>query len=143
MNLTDEQWQLVRPFLPDPPPHPRGGHPWKENRAVLDGILWVMRTGSPWSHLPPEHPSRKVCRRAYLEWKQSGALQEVLIGLAEDLRYRGHADVGDAFELPPLPQRGTWWWQTYLLLRSPLATALLREDHKVAPSKITPLAHLK
>ncbi len=43
--LTDVQWETLRPFLP--PQKPRTGRPGNDHRTVLEGILWVLRTGSP------------------------------------------------------------------------------------------------
>jgi transposase len=46
------------PFLPTLTRRKDGrGRPWKENRAVLNGILWVLRTGAPWADLPERYPS--------------------------------------------------------------------------------------
>ena len=47
MNLTDEQWRLIEPILPPPSPADRGRPPI-DRRAVLDGILWKIRTDNPW-----------------------------------------------------------------------------------------------
>ena len=51
-DLTDEQWALIGPFLPTLARRKdRRGRPWKENRTVLNGILWILRTGAPWADL--------------------------------------------------------------------------------------------
>jgi transposase len=43
-DLTDEQWALIGGFLPEPVRRADGpGRPWRENRAVLNGILWILR----------------------------------------------------------------------------------------------------
>ena len=44
-ELTDAQWERLRPLLP--PQKPRTGRPARHHRIVLEGILWVLRTGSP------------------------------------------------------------------------------------------------
>jgi hypothetical protein len=47
-DLTDEQWNFVGPFLPELTRRKDGrGRPWRENRAVFNGILWILRTGAP------------------------------------------------------------------------------------------------
>ena len=52
-DLTDEQWNILEPFIPVPTCREDGrGRPWKDRRAVLNGILWVLRTGAPWADLP-------------------------------------------------------------------------------------------
>ena len=127
-NLTAEQWSIVESCLPTVRPHPHGGRPQKDTRDVLEGILWVMRSGSPWSSLPVEYPSRAVCRRRSNDWKDSGVLREILIRLDEDLRYRTGRSADDpTVSLPTsVRDRASWWWQTILLLRSPYAVMLLR-----------------
>ena len=48
MDLTEAQWQVLRPLL-IPQRRPDGrGRPWRDARAVLNGVLWVLRTGAPW-----------------------------------------------------------------------------------------------
>ncbi len=44
--LTDAQWEKIRPLLPQRPPRPRGGRPPANDRKVLEGILWMLRSGA-------------------------------------------------------------------------------------------------
>ena len=63
-DLTDEQWNILEPFIPVPTCREDGrGRPWKDRRAVLNGILWVLRTGAPWADLPKRYPSYQTCHR--------------------------------------------------------------------------------
>ena len=59
--LTDEQWAKTEPPLPPLPPHPKGGRPWCDNRRVVEGILWILKTGARWRDLPDEYPSPSTC----------------------------------------------------------------------------------
>ncbi|MBX3442125.1 MAG: transposase [Planctomyces sp.] len=43
--LTDAQWEKLRPLIPQRPRSPRGGRPPADDRACLEGILWVLKTG--------------------------------------------------------------------------------------------------
>ncbi len=52
--LSDAQWAKMSPLLPD---RLSRGRPWRDNREVLQGILWVLRTGARWKGLPGEFPS--------------------------------------------------------------------------------------
>src|SRR6201984_3311074 len=52
-ELTDQQWELLAPFFP-PRPRKRGGQ-WKDDRTMLNGIFWVLRTGAPWRDLPERY----------------------------------------------------------------------------------------
>ena len=52
MDLTDEQWELLGPLIPKPPRREDGrGRPWRDPRDVLNGVLWILRTGAPWKDL--------------------------------------------------------------------------------------------
>ncbi len=44
--LTDEHWEMVKPFIPEVPTTPRGGRPREDDRACFKGILWVLRSGA-------------------------------------------------------------------------------------------------
>ena len=46
-DLTDAQWRLIEPFFPDRYHSGGAGHPWKDHRPLVNGILWHMHTGAP------------------------------------------------------------------------------------------------
>src|ERR687884_1455383 len=90
MDLTDEQWEVLEPLIPDPPRREDGrGRPWRDPRDVLNGILSVLRTGAPWRDLPERYPPYQTCHRRFQRWTEEGVLDEVLRALAEDLKERG------------------------------------------------------
>ena len=89
MELTDQQWEAIKPHLPGhelTAPGPRGGRPWQDARGILNGVLWILRTGAPWADLPRRYPPYQTCHRRYQQWVADGVLARVLRGLAEDLR---------------------------------------------------------
>jgi transposase len=49
--LWDKQWVKLEPLLPQ---YSSAGRPWKDNRAVLDVSLWVLKTGPRWRDLPSD-----------------------------------------------------------------------------------------
>ncbi|MFO0847579.1 MAG: transposase [Gemmataceae bacterium] len=58
-SLTDAQWRLIEPLVPPPRP---GGRPAKyTRRAIVDGILYVARTGCAWRSLPTDLPTYRIC----------------------------------------------------------------------------------
>ncbi len=71
-RLTDEQWRKLKPLLPELKPGRQGGRPWADNRAVFEGILWVLRSGARWKDLPPEYPSPATCWRRLAKWEIEG-----------------------------------------------------------------------
>ncbi len=48
-DLSNEQWETLKPLLP--PLKPRTGKPNHDHRQVVNGILWILRTGAPWRDL--------------------------------------------------------------------------------------------
>jgi transposase len=72
--VTDELWDVVAPLLPRRRAHPRGGRPWVDDRAALNGVLYVLRTGIAWRHLPTElgWGSGVTCWRRLREWQRRG-----------------------------------------------------------------------
>src|SRR5450756_1675027 len=69
--LTEAQWALIEPMLPEPKRRKdRRGRPWSSNRACLEGILWVLQTGAAWRFLPEQYPSPATCRRPLKRWEE-------------------------------------------------------------------------
>ena len=100
MELTDEQWEVIEAFIPareKKAPGRQGGRPWRHARDVLDGVLWVLRTGAPWADLPRRYPPYQTCHRRFQSWVKKGLLEKVLRALAEDLRDRGKLDLTEAY----------------------------------------------
>jgi len=97
-DLTDQQWEILNDLIPEPTPRKDGrGRPWKDRRAVLNGILWVLRTGAPWAYIPERYPSYQTCHRRFQQWVHSGVMRGVLEALALDLKMRGALDLEEAF----------------------------------------------
>ncbi len=48
-DLSEEQWQKLQPLLP--PQKPETGRPTQNHRQIINGILWILRTGAPWRDL--------------------------------------------------------------------------------------------
>jgi transposase len=66
VDLTEEQWEVLEPLIPDPPRRVDGrGRPWRDPRDVLDAILWVLRTGAPWHDLHERYPPYQTCHRRF------------------------------------------------------------------------------
>jgi transposase len=72
--VSDELWELVEPLLPPIVSSPKGGRPPIGNREALTGILFVLRTGIPWSMLPQEMGCGcgMSCWRRLRDWQEAG-----------------------------------------------------------------------
>jgi transposase len=97
MDLTDAQWAVLEPIFRPRRRADGRGRPWMDPRRVLNGVLWVLRTGAPWHDLPGRYPPYQTCHRRFQQWQRSGRLDRLLQRLAEDLRDRGQIDLSEAF----------------------------------------------
>ena len=142
-ELTNEQWAILKPLIPEPPHRTDGrGRPWRDAREVLNGILWILRSGARWQDLPERFPPYQTCHRRFQQWVRDGTLRSVLEALATDLRERGDLDLSECFidgtfivakkgaqgwERPSwVKVRSSWQWQTALAFLSPSTRRLLR-----------------
>jgi transposase len=78
-ELTDEQWEKLEPLLP--PQKPRTGRPSKDHRTVINGILWIIKTGAPWEDLPERYGSPKTVSSRLYRWRKAGIWDKVLAEL--------------------------------------------------------------
>jgi len=98
-ELTDEQWAILEPLIPKKLPRDDGrGRPVvHSDRAVLNGIVWVLRTGAAWADLPERFPSGSTCFRRFSGWVRQGVLQAILEALARDLEERARINLSECF----------------------------------------------
>src|SRR5918993_621561 len=92
--VSDALWALVAPMLPERPPRPKGGRPPLDDRKVLEGIVFVLRTGIPWAMLPREMGcgSGMTCWRRLRDWQAAKVFERLHRALLDRL---GPANAGD------------------------------------------------
>jgi putative transposase len=82
-DVTDAQWALIEPHIPVYP----GGRPRTTDlRAVVDAVLYVLRTGCQWRYLPKEFPPRSTVWRYFDEWRHNGTLDRIHDALRRKVR---------------------------------------------------------
>nr|WP_187281275.1 transposase [Nonomuraea sp. C10] len=75
-DLTDTQWELVAPLLPEPN---TGGRPEKHpRRKIVNAILYVVRSGCPWRYLPTDLPPWQTVYWYFQQWEQAGVTETLL-----------------------------------------------------------------
>ena len=67
-RVPDELWDEIKIMLPAEKPNNTTGRPIVPFRKVLDGILYVLRTGCQWKMLPKEYGSGSTCHRRFQQW---------------------------------------------------------------------------
>jgi transposase len=130
-------------LIPEPTPREDGrGRPWKDRRAVLNGILWVLRTGASWAEVPDRYPSYQTCHRRFQQWVRSGIMRGILEALALELKVRGVLDAEEAFidgsfapakngdrrseKRSAARERRSWQWQAAMVSSSRSVSKALR-----------------
>ena len=76
-RIPDEIWDEIRMILPHEKPDNTIGRPAVSFRKVLDGILYVLRTGCQWKMLPKEYGSGSTCHRRFQQWSISEVFQRL------------------------------------------------------------------
>lgn len=75
-DLTNEQWERLKPLLP--PQKPRTGRPANDHRTVMNGILWILRTGAPWRDLPERYGKWTTVYSRFQRWCKAGVWDRIL-----------------------------------------------------------------
>lgn len=82
-NLTDRQWQIIKPLLPKPA---RRGRKPIDRRLILDAIMYLLRTGCQWRQLPGDFPKWKSVYTVFWRWRRDGVWQRIHDALREKVR---------------------------------------------------------
>lgn len=94
-DLTDAQWDAIRPLLPQ---SAWRGRPRANEREVLNGIFYVLRTGCQWEDLPHDiQASPKTCHRRLLEYQRRRVWQKILNALLQEADRRGYLNFKNAY----------------------------------------------
>lgn len=89
--VTDDQWAFVEPLIPQSTS--TVGRPRSDARTMINGILWILRTGAPWRDLPEERFGPWETVYAYRNfWRGDGTLDKILLALQDRRGQRGEID---------------------------------------------------
>src|SRR3954468_2388214 len=90
-RVSEALWKAIAPLLPQRKPSPKGGRPPVSDRACLEGIIFVLKTGMPWQMLPTRlgYGSGSTCWRRFRDWTRLGVWPELHRRLLRVLGRRG------------------------------------------------------
>ena len=89
-EVTDEEWQLVDEYVTRPAA--ATGRPRRDARQMLNGVMWVLRTGAPWRDLPERFGPWETVYYYFNLWREDGTYDRVLSALQIRLDRDGHID---------------------------------------------------
>ena len=88
--VTDAEWAVIEPLLPRRTA--KTGRPPSDPRVMLDGVLWVLRTGAPWRDLPERFGPWQTVYSHFRAWRAAGVYDRVLEALHIRLDRAGRID---------------------------------------------------
>ena len=77
-ELSDYEWSVIKPMLPNKP----RGIPRVDDRRILNGIFWVLRSGGPWRVLPDSYGPPTTCYNRFVRWRRSSVWDRITDALA-------------------------------------------------------------
>jgi transposase len=89
-ELTDFEWNVIAPLLPNKP----RGIPRVDDRRVLNGTFWVLRTGAPWGALPKEFGPPTTCYNRFVRWRKAGVWDRIMAAVSQ--AYDGNVQMIDS-----------------------------------------------
>ena len=78
-DLSDFEWSIIQPVLPQK----SRGVPRVDDRRVLNGIFWVLRSGAPWADLPERYGPHTTCYNRFTRWNKAGIWDQIMDAITE------------------------------------------------------------
>ena len=82
-ELTTEQWERVKAVLP-PERTGQRGRPRKDDRKMLNGMLWIAHSGAQWRELPEAYGPWQSVYARFAKWRDNGTLEAIFRALSAD-----------------------------------------------------------
>ena len=82
-KLTANEWNRIKDYLP-PERSGQKGRPRKDNRMMLNGIMWILRTGCQWRELPEIYWNWEGVYTRYRKWQKDGIIEKIFRELNSD-----------------------------------------------------------
>ena len=88
--MTNEQWERLAPLLP--PQKAWTGKPAHDHRAIVNGILWKVRSGAPWRDLPDRYGPWSTVHSRFRRWRLAGIWDRVFAAVRQQADAAGRVD---------------------------------------------------
>lgn len=82
-EITNDEWQRIKAYLP-PQRTGQRGRPSKDNRAMLNGILWVLKSVAQWRLVPECYGKYNTVYDRFARWRDKGILENIFQALSQD-----------------------------------------------------------
>ncbi len=99
-DLDNLEWRAIQPLLPRP-----RGIKRVDDRRVLNGILWRLRTGRSWAAIPEQYGPPTTCQARFIRWRDAGVWSRIVHAVAEVHRDSVELIHADTVGIPPSHER--------------------------------------
>ena len=82
-DLTDAQWEILAPFIPEVSPN--ATQETIPRRELVNGVLYVLRTGCSWRQMPHDLPNGKTVYHYFRRWKLDGTWEQAMTALRKEV----------------------------------------------------------
>lgn len=89
-EMSDFEWSIIKPLLPNKP----RGVPRADDRKVINGIFWRLRTGSPWDEIPERYGPYTTCYNRFVRWREKGVWDRIFEAVSK--AYAGETQMIDS-----------------------------------------------
>ena len=86
-ELTDEEWERIKGYFPEREAGQKG-RPRNEDRPILNGILWIVRSGAAWRDLPERYGAWSTVYSRFVQWQEEGLFNTILKELSEEADFQ-------------------------------------------------------
>ena len=83
-EITDEQWKKIEPLMP-PEYTGKKGRPRKDNRTMVNGILWINHSGAQWRQLPKKYGPWQSVYSRFAKWRDNSLWEQIFAELNKDI----------------------------------------------------------
>ncbi|QNS08324.1 IS5 family transposase [Streptomyces xanthii] len=89
MQLTDQEWEFIGPYLPIGRYGPYPKRLWQR----FEGVIWRFKTGGQWGEMPKEYGTWSTVHNRFHQWRDTGVFEALLEDLIADASKRGEVDL--------------------------------------------------
>ena len=82
-QLSDDEWNRIKDLLPAERTGKKG-RPAKDNRMIVNAVMWLLHTGAPWRDIPEEYGSWNSVYTRFRRWRERGIWEKVFSSLSKD-----------------------------------------------------------
>ena len=86
-ELTDDEWERIKGYFPEREAGQKG-RPRNEDRPILNGILWIVRSGAAWRDLPERYGAWSTVYSRFVQWQEEGLFNTILKELGEEADFQ-------------------------------------------------------